>query len=80
MHPNPHPMRGKEVTLKSGSSYIVEDYWDRVAGRSWMVCDGNPACMEYGMRSGSAGLPTDNEVLYGKTEGFGYLIHVSEIA
>jgi hypothetical protein len=34
---------------------------------------------EYAMRSGVAGLPVDNEVVYGKVGAFGHLAHVSEI-
>jgi hypothetical protein len=64
--------------------YWIEDYWDRVAGQSWMRSDGNPACLKYAMRAGVTGLPTDDEVLYGKFDdprGFrrGELVHVSEL-
>ena len=59
--------------------YVVEDWWDRLAGKSWMVCDGNPACMLYAIRGGFGGLPADNEVVYGKINGLGHLIHVSEL-
>ena len=44
-----------------------------------MLMDGNPAALQYGMRSGFSGLPTDNEVVYGKVGMLGYLIHKSEI-
>ncbi len=62
-----------------GQKMVVEDWWENVSGKSWMHCNGNPACMKYGMRAGFAGLPTDNEVVYGKVGPFGHLIHVSEI-
>lgn len=66
--------------VKTGASYIVEDWWINVGGQSWMGClNGNPACMIYGVRSGFAGLPIDDKVLYGKIAGAGYLIHESEI-
>ena len=56
------------------------DAWrDRVAGKSWMMCDGNPAALKFAVRSAAAGLPTDDEVLYGKIGGLGELIHISEI-
>jgi hypothetical protein len=83
-----HPLAGKTVRLKGepspfnldGQEYTVEDWWINVAGRSWMVCDGNPACLMYAMRSGAAHLPTDNEVVYGHTsDGLGNLVHQSEI-
>ena len=62
-----------------GSEIVIEDWWVNVYGGSWMNANGNPAAMIYGMRSGFNGLPTDNEVLYGKLGGYGVLIHVSEI-
>lgn len=83
-HNEPHPLAGKTVTIATGEyagmRYRVEDYWDRVAGKSWMNCDGNPACLQYAMRTGTVDkVPTDDEVLYGKLGPFGHLIHVSEI-
>lgn len=44
-----------------------------------MVCDGNPACLTYALRSGIEDLPIDDDVLYGKVGGFGFLLHVSEL-
>jgi len=82
-----HPLAGKTVILNckpdpnelNGKEFHVEDYWENVAGKSWMVCDGNPACLHYAMRSAFVGLPTDNEVVYGKVGGLGHLIHISEL-
>jgi hypothetical protein len=85
MHSEQSEYAGKIVKLKpevagiGGKQYRVEDWWDRVAGRSWMNCDGNPACLDYAARSAFAGLPTDNEVLYGKVGYPGHLVHISEI-
>lgn len=91
MHAEKSPLAGKPVTIKktsthlqypkwAGSKFHVEDWWDRVGGKSWMDSDGNPACLVYAMRSVNNKLPMDNEVLYGHQEsGFGSLIHVSEI-
>jgi hypothetical protein len=80
IHPEPFEGAGKTFTLPDGSEFRVEDWWDRVAGRSWQVATGNPAALEYGMRSGLTGLPLDDEVVYGKNEGgFGHLVHVSEL-
>lgn len=59
--------------------FDVEDWWDRVAGKSWMDCDGNPAALKYAMRSGFSKLPLDNEVVYGKVGSYGHLVHVSEL-
>jgi hypothetical protein len=82
-----YPLAGKAVRLKDrmgsseldGQEYRVEDLWINVAGRSWMTCDGNPACLKYAMRSCALGLPIDDRVLYGKVGHFGHLVHESEI-
>lgn len=87
-HAEPHPFARQTVkldlarpgpNLQDGDLFIVEDYWDRVSGGSWMDAQGNPAALGYAMRSGLAGLPTDDEVVYGKVGGLGHLIHVSEL-
>lgn len=85
IHPEPHPLAGKTVKIKqldkspqfSGQEYRVEDYWDRVAGKSWMDAVGNPAALNYALRPKT--VPMDDEVLYGKIGAFGHLIHVSEV-
>jgi len=74
----------KTVTIKSGTfknrQYLVEDWVENVMGKSWMDCNGNPACLKYAMRAGlNDNLPSDNEVLYGKIGILGELIHISEI-
>lgn len=82
-----HPLAGKTVRLNckpdpdnlDGKSFTIEDWQENVMGRSWMVCNGNPACLKYAMRSAFAGIPIDNEVIYGKVGPFGHLIHVSEL-
>lgn len=79
------PHAGQTVTIRAdvavlgGKEYRVEDWWENVAGISWMLANGSPAALQYAARSGFAGLPVDDEVLYGKVGGFGYLVHVSEI-
>ncbi|MEU8264435.1 hypothetical protein AB0C02_27915 [Micromonospora sp. NPDC048999] len=81
----PHPLAGQTVTIRAdavdlgGQQYRVEDWWQNVAGISWMDAEGNPAALTYAIRSAIAGLPTDNEVLYGKVGSFGHLVHVSEL-
>lgn len=57
----------------------VEDYWDRVSGQPWGTSDGNYAATLYAFRAGFAGLPWDDEVLYGKIGSVGVLVHVSEV-
>lgn len=68
-----------DVAAIGGLDFQVEDWWINVAGGSWMFATSNPAALKYAMRAGFAGLPTDDEVLYGKIAGFGELVHVSEI-
>lgn len=82
IHTEPHPLAGQTVTVDLGKGpvdYTIEDWWDRVSGGSWMFAQGNPACLGYALRSGLGGLPTDNEVVYGKIAGLGHLVHVSEL-
>lgn len=89
IHPERHPLAGKTVTVnlaqdaphfRTGESYTVEDYWDRVTGSSWQTANGNPAAMHYAMRSGLGQIAMDDEVVYGKDErGLGHLVHVSEL-
>lgn len=79
------PLAGQTVKIRAnvaqigGEEYRVEDWWQNVSGGSWMFADGNPAALNYAMRSAFAGLPTDDDVLYGKVGPFGHLVHVSEI-
>lgn len=90
IHDEPHRLAGETVKISEdakhpqledfgGSDFIVEDWWDRVFGKSWMDSTRNPAAMVYGIRSVTNGLTTDNEVLYGKMNGMGVLVHVSEL-
>lgn len=91
VHTTPHPLAGQTVTVSPTSplfTYVttdpiqfrIEDWSDRLFGQSWMDMQGHPACLKYAVRSGLSGLPLDNEVVYGKCDdGFGHLVHVSEI-
>ena len=85
IHAEPHAFAGQTVKIKAdapnfaGADYRIEDWWDRVAGKSWMICDGNPACLDYAIRSGIARGPMDDQVVYGKIGFLGKLIHVSEL-
>lgn len=84
-HSEASPLAGQTVTIKTGEfagqEYRVEDYWDRITGGSWMFAAGNPACIQYAIRTGMAENPPplDDEVLYGKIGALGHLVHVSEI-
>jgi len=90
IHKENSELSGKEIILDSETLkslefkseeeiFIVEDWWDKVANKSWMFSRGNPACLNYAMRAALKGLPLDDKVLYGKINGLGYLIHISEI-
>lgn len=86
-HGESSTLAGKDVQIKEsanelgGSKIKIEDWWDIVGGISWMNANGNPACMNYAMRTGfsSIHIPIDDEVLYGKINGLGYLVHISEL-
>lgn len=77
IHAEPSPLAGQTVKVIAGrfagQEYRVEDWWDRVAGMSWMDADSTPAALAYAFSDA----PLDNEVLYGKIGSFGHLIHVS---
>jgi hypothetical protein len=87
MKKNRHTLAGETVVLNckpdpdnlNGQEFVVEDWWENIAGQSWMFCAGNPACLKYAMRSAFSDLPTDNNVVYGKAGSFGHLIHESEL-
>ncbi|GAA2107583.1 hypothetical protein [Streptomyces synnematoformans] len=90
-HNAPHPQAGRTVTVAPAAAvfghgdctpfdYRIEDWNDRVFGRSWQDMIGNPAALGYAVRSATASLPTDNEVVYGHdSRGLGHLVHVSEL-
>lgn len=52
--------KGFQVGDMSGMDFTIEDYCENVIGCSWMNANGNPAALEYAMRSG----------IYGKTITF----------
>ena len=79
-HPHPHPLAGQTVTLHDGSDFHIEDWNDRVFdGTSWMFMQGHPASLAYATRAALAGLPLNNEVVYGKAGPYGELVHVEEL-
>ena len=74
------PFEGAGKTYEwDGEPFVVEDFWDRVYGKSWMMSDGNPAALKYAVRSALKPLPMDDEVVYGKRGYLGHLVHVSEL-
>ena len=64
-----------------GKDFWVEDWWENVSGKSWMNSDGNPAALAYAFRTGMSGgkVPINNEVLYGKIDGLGFMFNVCEL-
>ena len=82
-HSEPHSRAGDTITIRqgefAGQEYRIEDWWDRVSGESWMRQRGNPGCLDYAVRSGIEGCPSDDEVLYGKIGSMGKLIHESQL-
>lgn len=76
IHQTPHPQAGQTVILKNGAKFTIDDWFDRVAGKSWTRVVGNVAANLYAFRSGRAGIPIDDEVVYGA----GNIVHISEIA
>lgn len=92
-HTESHPLARQTVVLNekaadaargvvvAGEEFVIEDWWDKLTGKSWMFSDGNPAALQYAMRSGLAdgAIPLDDEVVYGKIGNFGHLVHVSEL-
>lgn len=83
IHKTAHPLVGQvaEVVegMFKGEQYRLEDWWDRLGQGSWKVCTRNPACIEYGVRVLLESIPQDDEVVYGKINGLGKLIHVTQL-
>lgn len=92
MNENKHPLAGQVVRLKEnigiffggaqagGAEFVVEDWADHVLGRSVWHANGNPAALEYAMRTAfRGGIPIDNRAVYGHVGGFGHIVHDSEI-
>jgi len=78
-------LAGKKVKIVNGAlvgeEILIEDWWINVSGSSWMDAKGNPACLNYAMRTGCQKfkIPTDDDVLYGKIGILGNLVHISEL-
>lgn len=91
VHYSPHPLAGQTVTIKDGAidpgqgcvvggaAFKIEDWWDKITGKSWMWSNGNPAALHYAIRAVYNNLPFDDEVVYGKIGSLGHLVHMSEI-
>jgi len=84
MHEEKSPLAGQTVIVKCqdnllGGEFIVEDWWDRLLGKSWTQCPSNIVAINYTLRVHRLKLPKDDEVLYGKIGHLGYLVHMSEV-
>jgi hypothetical protein len=77
-------LAGQTVTIKEsaaqigGQPFVVEDWCQNVLGGSWMNATGNPSALIYAARTAGS-TPIDDEVLYGKINGLGFLVHMDEI-
>lgn len=83
LHRKSHPLAGETVVIASGTfeghSFTIEDWWDRVAGESWIDCDENPTCAEYGMRAGADFDPLDDDVVLGHIDCAETIIHARHL-
>jgi len=57
----------------------LQDWWDLKTGQSWLLTNGVDFVEDYAVRARDAGLPLDNEVLYGVITTKPILIHEMEI-
>lgn len=89
-HSDPHPQAGEIVVLNAraddraghvmpGEKFAVEDWADRLWGKSWMNMTDNRTALLYAIRSAYGRMPIDNEVVYGKIGNSGHLVHQSEL-
>jgi hypothetical protein len=85
---DPSPYAGQTVRLRETAAELggheceVVDWYERV-GQSvtWREAleAGDPRAQNYAIRRGLGGLPDDDDVLFGRVDGMGQLIHRSEI-
>ena len=83
IHDKKSPYAGRCVEIRSGrlaGQYVlVEDWWDRVSGKSWKGMVGHAGVLDYAIRAGHDRVPPDDEVLYGKVGVTGKILHVSQL-
>jgi hypothetical protein len=89
MHTEQHSLAGQTIVLDQiedisdhPKAFTVEDWWDRLDQGSWLMAahKGNFAAKKYAARiCDSETILPDDEVVYGKIDGLGHLIHVSEL-
>lgn len=93
IHTEDHPLAGRKVRLNDtaedpyrgilvpGQVFEVENWYDRIDPAkpvSWMS-DATWHTMHYGQRVNYLGRLPDDEVVYGHVDGFGHIVHVSEL-
>ena len=87
---SPHKYAGKTVKLRrvkslgplKGKKFDVKDWYDNINpdGEPWIVkMVYNPTCRYYAQRTLGNKKLVDENVVYGKIEGLGYLVHDSEL-
>jgi hypothetical protein len=90
IHAERHPLASQVVVLNAraedhtgrvipGEEFEIEDWADRLWGKSWMEMTGDEAARHYAIRSAHGRMPIDNEVVYGHIEGECALVHASEL-
>lgn len=84
---DPCPYAGQTVKLRAdaaeigGYDFEVQDWFDRTAGVGWRKAldAGDPRAIGYNVRRGLGDLPDNDDVLFGRVDGVGRLVHLSEI-
>lgn len=85
---DPSPYAGQTIKLRPGAAELgghdiaVVDWYERTgAGVTWAqgLEAGDPRAIGYSVRRGLGGLPDDDDVLFGRVDGMGVLVHESEL-
>jgi hypothetical protein len=85
IHKEQSSLAGKTVKINAkyaklaGEDYVVEDWWDRISGRSWRDTEVIAEILYAERIKRKSNASMDDEVLYGKIGILGHLIHISEI-
>lgn len=76
----PNVYAGQTLPIEgSPLEIVVEDWAENVLGESWMRQLSAPAFLHYATRLRAHNLPNDGDVLYGKVEGLGVMVHATEL-
>ena len=91
VHNEKSPLAGKTVKIKEatiqlgGKEILIEDWWDRLNEATWKEqASSNWASKNYASRLEFANflghdIPVDDEVVYGKIDNLGYIVHIKEL-